>query len=116
MKNLDFGGPISRVIKVFLGSVPSKSLNGISILSETQRNSTPSTLYEKRRSCGLPGLARTCPVVPGCATQAERDPSLVLTRRSTGRHSLAKHNPLKLILAINFDLEIENLEIRFGKF
>ena len=35
------------------------------------------------------------PDVPGRATQAGRDPSLLLTRRSTGRHSLAKHNSLK---------------------
>ena len=47
------------------------------------------------RSCGLPGCARPCPAVPGWAEQAGRDPSLSFTRRSTGRHSLAKHNSLK---------------------
>ena len=35
--------------------------------------------------------------VPGRVTQAGRDPSLFLTRRSTGGHSLAKHNSLKLL-------------------
>ena len=52
----------------------------------------------KHRFCrcpALPGLARFCPVLPGLAIQADPDPSLFLTRRSSGRHSLAKHNSLK---------------------
>ena len=40
-------------------------------------------------------VARPCPVLPGLAIQADPDPSLFLTRRSSGRHSLAKHNSLK---------------------
>ena len=36
-----------------------------------------------------------CPVLPGLEVQESADPSLFLTRRSSGRHSLAKHNSLK---------------------
>ena len=47
-------------------------------------------VHRNCRSCGVPGRAE----------QAGRDPSLLLTRRSTGRHSLAKHNSLKLLLLL----------------
>ena len=43
----------------------------------------------------LPGFARLCPALPGFEVQENADPSLFLTRRSSGRHSLAKHNSLK---------------------
>ena len=44
--------------------------------------------------------------MPGRATQARRDPSLFLTRRSSGWHSLAKHNSLKLLLLALPDTKI----------
>ena len=42
------------------------------------------------RSTGAPGLARFCPVLPGFASQADPIPSLLLTRRYSGRQSLGK--------------------------
>ena len=42
--------------------------------------------------------ARSRLVVPGLASQADPIPSLVLTRRYSGRQSLGKPNSLKLLL------------------
>ena len=42
------------------------------------------------RSTGAPGLARQCPALPGLASQADPIPSLLLTRRYSGRQSLGK--------------------------
>ena len=42
------------------------------------------------RSTGAPGLARLCPDLPGLASQADPIPSLLLTRRYSGRQSLGK--------------------------
>ena len=51
---------------------------------------TPAFATGIHRSTGAPGLARPCPDLPGLASQADPIPSLLLTRRYSGRQSLGK--------------------------
>ena len=54
-------------------------------------------LYGKRQSRGMPGFARSSPAERGHPTQIR---GFSLPRRSSGRHSYAKANSLKLLLLV----------------